>query len=126
MVVVTTTALGHAGPSAPAPTPAAAPRQPHGVTVGSFTSISLEPPIVSFAVRPPSRTVDALRGTGRFVAHVLSKDQVRHSIDFSTQRPDGTSQFRPGSYYLDPDGLPVLLGGLGGPWHRFLPPARGL
>jgi len=82
----------------------------HGVTVGSFTSISLRPPIVSFAIRTPSRMVDLLQESGRFVAHVLRKDQVHLSLTFSGQRPSGADQFRDVPYYLDPGGLPVLLG----------------
>jgi flavin reductase (DIM6/NTAB) family NADH-FMN oxidoreductase RutF len=45
-----------------------------GITVSSFNSLSLEPPIVTFHVATPSRTLDAIRASGRLNIHILTGD----------------------------------------------------
>lgn len=47
-----------------------------GVTCSSFTHISLDPPIISFALQYPSRFHDMLKSTDLFAVHMLSKHQV--------------------------------------------------
>jgi len=49
-----------------------------GITVGSLTSVSLQPAIVSFCIQKPSRMHDLLSSTKKFSAHLLRKDQVCH------------------------------------------------
>ena len=54
----------------PGPTP-----QPRAMTMSSLTSLSLNPaPLLSFNIKKPSRTLDALEASGRFNIHVLSGD----------------------------------------------------
>ncbi|SPN98775.1 uncharacterized protein DNG_01816 [Cephalotrichum gorgonifer] len=54
----------------PGPTP-----QPRAMTMSSVTSLSLDPtPLLSFNIKKPSRTLDALRAAGRFNVHVLADD----------------------------------------------------
>ncbi|KAB5550926.1 flavin reductase like domain-containing protein [Coniochaeta sp. 2T2.1] len=48
--------------------------QPRGMTVSSFTSLSLSPALVTFHVATPSRTLDAIRASGVLNFHVLSGD----------------------------------------------------
>ncbi|KEZ46662.1 Flavin reductase like domain-containing protein [Scedosporium apiospermum] len=55
------------------------PSYPRAMTMSSLTSLSISPtPLVSFNIKKPSRTLDALRSSGRFNVHVL-RDDVRGS-----------------------------------------------
>lgn len=47
---------------------------PRGMTVSSFTSLSLDPALVTFHVATPSRTLDAIRQSGLLNFHVLAGD----------------------------------------------------
>ncbi len=44
-----------------------------GMTVSSFTTLTLTPtPIITFNIRKPSRTLDAIRESRQFLVHILS------------------------------------------------------
>jgi 3-hydroxy-9,10-secoandrosta-1,3,5(10)-triene-9,17-dione monooxygenase reductase component len=49
--------------------------RPAGFTIGSFTSVSLEPPMVGFLPMTNSITWDAIAPSGRFCVNVLSRAQ---------------------------------------------------
>lgn len=57
--------------------------QPVGATIGSFTSVSLSPPLVSFNVMHSTRLHDALTASGRLNVCVLSEDQGELANRFS-------------------------------------------
>lgn len=48
---------------------------PQGVTIGSFVSISLDPPLVGFFQGMNSKTWPAIAASGSFCANVLAHDQ---------------------------------------------------
>ena len=48
---------------------------PVGLIVGTFSSVSLDPPLVSFMVTKASRSWSAVRAEGRFTANILASDQ---------------------------------------------------
>lgn len=48
---------------------------PVGLVVGTFASVSLDPPLVSLMVRTGSRSYDAVSAVGRFTASILASDQ---------------------------------------------------
>lgn len=48
---------------------------PVGFTIGSFTSVSLDPPLVGFLPMKDSTTWAAMERTGSFCVNVLSRDQ---------------------------------------------------
>lgn len=49
--------------------------QPRGMTMSSFTSLTLHPtPLVTFNIGTPSRTLEAISASRRFNIHVLSGD----------------------------------------------------
>jgi flavin reductase (DIM6/NTAB) family NADH-FMN oxidoreductase RutF len=52
---------------------------PAGLTVGSFTSVSLEPPLVSFTVDRAARSWPSIEAAGAFCVNVLAYDQVQLS-----------------------------------------------
>ena len=49
--------------------------QPQGVTIGSFVSISLDPPLVGFFQGLTSKTWSAIAASGSFCANVLAESQ---------------------------------------------------
>lgn len=48
---------------------------PFGLTVNSFASLSLTPPLVLWSLQKTSDTMDAFRAAKRYCANVLSSDQ---------------------------------------------------
>ncbi|OJJ40454.1 hypothetical protein ASPWEDRAFT_33851 [Aspergillus wentii DTO 134E9] len=57
-----------------------------GMTVSSFNTVSLKPePVISFNVKRPSETLNALKPSGRFLVHLLSPLQTTAALarDFS-------------------------------------------
>jgi flavin reductase (DIM6/NTAB) family NADH-FMN oxidoreductase RutF len=48
---------------------------PHGTTVSSFSSLSLEPPMVLFALKASSSLLARIRSVGRFGINVLGAQQ---------------------------------------------------
>lgn len=88
--------------------------QLHGATVSSFTSISVDPPIITITLARNSRTHQMLRGTREFGITVLGLDQQELSERFSGQVPDGLDRFEGiGFHYFYPH-VPILNGGLAG------------
>ena len=51
----------------------------HAMVVGSFTSISLDPPLVGFFPDKKSSSWPQIAATGRFCANILTADQKHHS-----------------------------------------------
>ena len=49
--------------------------KPAGLAVGSFTSVSLEPPLVAFLPTRTSTSFPAIREAGSFCVNVLAEDQ---------------------------------------------------
>lgn len=46
-----------------------------GMTLSSFTTLSLSPPLITFNIRAPSRTLSAIRQSGIFLIHVLEANK---------------------------------------------------
>ncbi|NEC10366.1 flavin reductase family protein [Streptomyces sp. SID7909] len=80
---------------------------PVGVTVGSFTSVSLEPPLVAFWAGTASASAEAIAGAGRFGVNVLAEDQQEVCAAFARRTPD---RFATGDWAYPPDGPPRLGG----------------
>lgn len=81
-----------------------------GTTVNSFTSVSLEPPLVLFCLHRRSRLLPAVRESGGFVVNVLSARQEPLAWTFAGRDSaslDGVAHRRSAG------GLPVLRGTLG-------------
>jgi flavin reductase (DIM6/NTAB) family NADH-FMN oxidoreductase RutF len=83
VVVVTASQLRFDGDS-PVPAACLKPARPHdyrGVTVSSFTTITLQPePIISFNVKFPSQTLVAIEHSRHFLVHVLEASEGGVSI----------------------------------------------
>ena len=61
---------------------------PVGLVVGTFSSVSLDPPLVSFMVAKNSRSWSAVRAEGRFTANILASDQRTLSQTLAGWSPD--------------------------------------
>jgi flavin reductase (DIM6/NTAB) family NADH-FMN oxidoreductase RutF len=55
-----------------------------GMTLNSFTSVSLDPLLVLVALGRGSRTLSAVRASGRFSISVLGRHQREVAVDFAT------------------------------------------
>jgi 3-hydroxy-9,10-secoandrosta-1,3,5(10)-triene-9,17-dione monooxygenase reductase component len=80
---------------------------PVGFTCQSFSSLSLDPPLVAFAPARTSTTWPRLREAGRFCVNVLAEEQDELSRQFARS---GTDKFAGVSWMPSPYGSPVLDG----------------
>ncbi len=81
---------------------------PIGMTVGSFTSVSLEPPLVAFLPSKTSSSWQALRESGgRFCVNVLGADQEDLCRAVATRKSD---KFADVGWRRSPGGNPVIEG----------------
>ena len=69
------TVLGHFPTGVVVVTAVDADGQPAGMTAGTFTSVSLDPPLVAFLAARPSSSYRRIRTSGSFCINVLSADQ---------------------------------------------------
>jgi flavin reductase (DIM6/NTAB) family NADH-FMN oxidoreductase RutF len=98
--------LGHFPTSVVAITTTDAEEHPHGMVVGTFTSVSLDPPLVSFLADSSSATLRTITAAGRFCANALAGGQERLSRQLAT-RPAG-QRFDGARWRPSPLGSPVL------------------
>jgi flavin reductase (DIM6/NTAB) family NADH-FMN oxidoreductase RutF len=80
---------------------------PRGFVVGTFQSLSLEPPLVTFCVDKSSSTWPTLRSLGRFTANILSTEQLPVCRALSRK---GDEKFNGVEYETSPIGTPRILG----------------
>jgi len=79
----------------------------HGMTVNSFSSVSLDPMLVLVCLNEKSRGLGLIERAGAFVVNVLSAGQQDVSRRFASRnRPAGSAMF---------DGVPFEPGVTGGP-----------
>lgn len=62
--------------------------EPIGMAIGSFFSISLEPPLVGLCAGKGSSTWPRLRASGRFCISILGDDQESVSRVFASREPE--------------------------------------
>ncbi|MGA5702119.1 flavin reductase family protein [Peterkaempfera bronchialis] len=66
----------------------------HGMTVSSFTTLSLAPPLVSFSVMDGARIRSVVETSGGFTVNVLGAEQAALARWFaSSERPTGAASF---------------------------------
>jgi flavin reductase (DIM6/NTAB) family NADH-FMN oxidoreductase RutF len=80
---------------------------PVGFTCQSFSSLSLDPPLVLLCVSNTSSTWPRIRATGLFCINVLAAHQQQLSTKFARSRSD---KFSGVEFGLSPNGSPILLG----------------
>ncbi|MBB3995137.1 flavin reductase (DIM6/NTAB) family NADH-FMN oxidoreductase RutF [Sulfitobacter undariae] len=79
---------------------------PIGMTANSFSSVSLDPPLVLWSAACSSKRHDAFAQTAAFCIHVLSAEQIELANHFATQGHD----FSPYPWDVGPNGAPTLHG----------------
>ncbi|MBF0393288.1 MAG: flavin reductase family protein [Alphaproteobacteria bacterium] len=62
--------------------------KPVGVTISSFTSVSLEPPLVLFCLANTSGNLADFKASGHFAVNVLREDQRELSMRFAGRGAD--------------------------------------
>jgi len=86
--------------------------QQYGMTVNSFTSISLEPPLISVALRKLTHTHELVEKSGGFAVTILASDQQELSDRFAGKHPEIKNRFEG----VDTETLfmeaPLLKGGI--------------
>ncbi|NMO04636.1 flavin reductase family protein [Gordonia sp. TBRC 11910] len=80
--------------------------EPIGMTVGSLTLVSLDPPLVAFFAFAGSSTFARIRDCERFCINVLAEDQ--HEVCFGFATLDG-AKFDVGEWDYH-DGIPAVRG----------------
>ncbi len=80
---------------------------PVGLTVNSFSSVSLEPPLLLWCLGRASANYDAFRLAERHMINVLAADQLEIAKRFATRGPD---RFAGQSVSITDTGLPRLDG----------------
>lgn len=79
-----------------------------GATIGSFTSVSLEPPLVSINVGSETKMHDVLKEASRFAVHLLGDEQSDLSIHFAVPNRTGDEQLAAVPHSLDEYDVPIL------------------
>lgn len=83
---------------------------PVGMAVNSFTSVSLDPPLIAFCAALTSTTWPAIRAAGGFAITILSDTQEEVCRTFSARDAD---RFAGRDWARTPAGRPVTADGLG-------------
>lgn len=83
--------------------------EPTGLAANSFTSVSLDPPLVAFCVAQTSSSWPLVRASGRFTINILAEAQEHICRQLAAR---GTEKFRGLAWDPSPSGAPVLTGTL--------------
>jgi Conserved protein/domain typically associated with flavoprotein oxygenases, DIM6/NTAB family len=77
----------------------------HGITVSSFCSVSLKPPMILVCIEKTTGSHYAFNESDHFVVNILSEPQSDVSERFASQLPN---KFDGVEFELNTDGVPVL------------------
>jgi flavin reductase (DIM6/NTAB) family NADH-FMN oxidoreductase RutF len=80
---------------------------PHGLTVSSFTSVSLDPPLVLICLGHEITNIDLFRSASHFGLNVLAEDQQSLSDRFARK---GYDRFEGLVWQAGHSGVPLLPG----------------
>ena len=100
-------ALGHFATGVTVVTTRAADGSPDGITVNSFASVSLEPPLVLWCLGLAAASYDTFRLASQHLVNVLGADQVALARHFATR---GAKRFDNLRWSPTDTGLPRLDG----------------
>lgn len=79
----------------------------HGLTVNSFNSVSLDPPLVLWSLANQARSMDAFCAAPHYIINVLAGHQAELALRFSRRSGD---RFEALEFESSRTGLPVLPG----------------
>jgi flavin reductase (DIM6/NTAB) family NADH-FMN oxidoreductase RutF len=80
---------------------------PQGIVIGSFVSVSLEPPLIGFFVGRPTRMWQPMAAADAYCVSILAEDQAALSILFATP---GIDRFEIADWEPAGNGAPRLAG----------------
>lgn len=80
---------------------------PIGLTVNSFNSVSLEPPLVLWSLALRASSLAAFEACSHYAVNVLAGDQLDVAQRFATR---GTDRFAPSDWHPGLHGVPLLDG----------------
>ena len=83
-----------------------------GLTVNSFTSVSLEPPLVLICIDVNSTVLPNIRESGNFAVNILTSEQEHLSRSFATTSSERFEHFCHASYHDASTGSPIIDGAL--------------
>lgn len=86
--------------------------QRHGLTVSSFTSVSVDPPLVLVSIANASRTAELIRQSGHFGVTILAEGQEEISNIFAGRVPESADRFAGLETGTLVSGALFLVGGL--------------
>jgi 3-hydroxy-9,10-secoandrosta-1,3,5(10)-triene-9,17-dione monooxygenase reductase component len=81
------------------------PKHPVGITINSFTSVSLDPPLVLFCIHEQSTILGAIRAAEIFAVNILAEEQADLCRTFATP---GAVRFAGVSLRPGLTGAPIL------------------
>ena len=84
----------------------------HGMTVNSFTSLSLKPALVSISLEKVTRTHGLVQKAGAFAVSILSQDQRALSDRFAGRETEANDRFDGVETFSQETGSPILSEGL--------------
>jgi flavin reductase (DIM6/NTAB) family NADH-FMN oxidoreductase RutF len=84
----------------------------HGMTVNSFTSISLDPPLITISLQRTARTRELIAASGNFGLTILSVDQKELSELFAGRAGNAEDRFANIETETLLTGSPLIKGGL--------------
>ncbi len=84
----------------------------HGMTVSSFTSISLDPPLIVISLQTASRTHDVVAKAGAFGVTILAASQQELSERFASHRESMSDRMDGLEFETFVTGAPLIKGGL--------------
>ncbi len=82
----------------------------HGMTITSFTSVSVEPPLILICTFRGTRTRDLIARGQRFAVNILTEEQQELARRFAGQRPPAESPFTGVTWTHGRVGCPLLEG----------------
>lgn len=81
---------------------------PCGVTIGSFVSLSLDPPLICFNIKKDSDIHDEIIAADRYLVHVLRDDQAAVSDRFADPERSTREQLDGSDTTDGPHNIPTL------------------
>jgi flavin reductase (DIM6/NTAB) family NADH-FMN oxidoreductase RutF len=85
----------------------------HGMTVNSFVSLSLDPPLVAVTMNTETRTYHLVQQSGIFAVTILSDLQVVLAERFAGRGPDPANRMAGLDAFSLVTGAPLIRGGVG-------------
>jgi flavin reductase (DIM6/NTAB) family NADH-FMN oxidoreductase RutF len=77
-------------------------KNPHGITISSFNTVSLEPPLILWSLKQHSRLMPWVETGKKHLIHVLERSQEHLAMHFATVK---INQFSNIEHQLTPSGL---------------------